>query len=74
MEINSVDISILRTKLHRPPISSDHIHRIRLLERLNKNRYKAIYPDLGTGRLRQEHAGELLAGVMRTPQRMGVAI
>jgi LuxR family maltose regulon positive regulatory protein len=40
MEINSVDISILRTKLHRPPISSDHIHRTRLLERLNKNRYR----------------------------------
>ena len=40
MEINSADISILRTKLHRPPISSDHIHRIRLLERLNKNRYR----------------------------------
>lgn len=29
--------SLLRTKLHRPPVADDHVHRVRLLEHLDEN-------------------------------------
>jgi LuxR family maltose regulon positive regulatory protein len=35
-------LSILRTKLHRPPIPRDHVHRARLLERLEERRYRPL--------------------------------
>ncbi|MGD8693632.1 MAG: AAA family ATPase, partial [Syntrophobacterales bacterium] len=34
--------TILRTKLHRPPIPRDHVHRARLLERLEQRRYRPL--------------------------------
>jgi LuxR family maltose regulon positive regulatory protein len=30
-------LSLIRTKLHRPPVAADHLHRQHLLERLEKN-------------------------------------
>ncbi len=33
---------IIRTKLHRPPIPEDHVHRPRLLEQLEKSRRKQL--------------------------------
>ena len=32
----------LRTKLHRPPVAEDHLHRKRLLERLNKHIHRPL--------------------------------
>ncbi|MGI9571367.1 MAG: hypothetical protein ACR2PH_16870 [Desulfobulbia bacterium] len=37
MKKEAAAIPILRTKLHRPPISGDHLHRTHLLEQLEKN-------------------------------------
>jgi len=33
---------ILRTKLHRPPVSRDHLHRGHLLDRLNQGRHRPL--------------------------------
>ena len=33
---------ILRTKLHRPPVSRDHLHRGHLLDRLNQHRHRPL--------------------------------
>jgi LuxR family maltose regulon positive regulatory protein len=30
-------LPLIRTKLHRPPVAADHLHRQHLLERLEKN-------------------------------------
>jgi ATP/maltotriose-dependent transcriptional regulator MalT len=35
-------IPIIRTKLHRPPIPENHIHRPRLLEQLEKGRHRQL--------------------------------
>jgi LuxR family maltose regulon positive regulatory protein len=35
-------IPILNTKLHRPALGSDHVHRTRLLDRLNKRLYRPL--------------------------------
>jgi LuxR family maltose regulon positive regulatory protein len=35
-------IPLIRTKLHRPPVVSDHIHRPRLLKQLNRNRQRPL--------------------------------
>ena len=37
MKSDTADIPILRTKLHRPPVVAGHLHRQRLLDRLEKN-------------------------------------
>lgn len=37
MKSDTADIPILRTKLHRPPVIAGHLHRQRLLDRLEKN-------------------------------------
>jgi LuxR family maltose regulon positive regulatory protein len=42
MKSEAAAIPILRTKLHRPPISGDHLHRTHLLERLEKNLYRPL--------------------------------
>ncbi len=39
---DATDIQILRTKLHRPPVPEDHVHRSRLLERLEKGRQRPL--------------------------------
>ena len=33
---------ILRTKLHRPPVSRDHLHRGHLLDRLNQHQHRSL--------------------------------
>ena len=35
-------IPLLRTKLHRPPVPVDHLHRSELLERLDKGRHQPV--------------------------------
>ncbi len=35
-------ISILRTKLHRPPIDGAHLHRRHLLDKLSQARYRPL--------------------------------
>ena len=35
-------IPLLRTKLHRPPVPTDHLHRPELLERLDKGRHQPV--------------------------------
>jgi len=42
MADEATTLSILRTKLHRPPIPRDHVHRARLLERLEERRYRPL--------------------------------
>jgi len=42
MSDNGTAISVLRTKLHRPPVVSDHLHRQRLLDRLNRHRNRPL--------------------------------
>jgi len=42
MADETITLSILRTKLHRPPVPSDHVHRPRLLERLEERRYRPL--------------------------------
>jgi NTE family protein len=45
--IESGALSLNRTKLHRPPVTSDHLHRIRL-DRLDMNRHQPLrYLNLG---------------------------
>ena len=33
---------MLKTKLHRPPLTAEHIHRSRLISRFEKNYYKPL--------------------------------
>ncbi len=35
-------LPLIRTKLHRPPVTQDHLHRERLLDRLEKNRQRPL--------------------------------
>ena len=42
MTDKEISPSILRTKLHRPPVAKDHLHRERLLDRLEKNRQRPL--------------------------------
>lgn len=42
MKSESAAIPILRTKLHRPLIAADHLHRTHLMERLEKNLYRPL--------------------------------
>ena len=42
MSSNVTAISVLRTKLHRPPVVTDHLHRQRLLDRLNRHRNRPL--------------------------------
>jgi LuxR family maltose regulon positive regulatory protein len=35
-------IPLLRTKLRRPPVARDHVHRTRLLNRLKKRLYRPL--------------------------------
>jgi len=37
-------LPLIRTKLHRPPVTKDHLHRERLLDRLEKNRQRPLTP------------------------------
>ena len=37
MKSDTADIPLLRTKPHRPPVVAGHLHRQRLLDRLEKN-------------------------------------
>jgi len=86
MEDEKFSPTIIRTKLHLPPIQKGHLHRRRLLDRLDEHLQRpltlisapagygkttlascwlppaSVNPDFGAGRLRQDHAGELLAG------------
>ena len=39
---NTTDIPILQTKLHQPSIPEGHVHRSRLLERLEKGRQRPL--------------------------------
>jgi hypothetical protein len=56
-------LPLIRTKLHRPPVTKNHLHRERLLDRLEKNQQRPLTL-VGTGWLRQEHLVELLAGLV----------
>jgi LuxR family maltose regulon positive regulatory protein len=42
MSDNGTAISVLRTKLHRPPVVTNHLHRQRLLDRLNRHRNRPL--------------------------------
>ena len=42
MVANSTIIPLIRTKLHRPPVAREHVHRTRLLDRLNKRFYRPL--------------------------------
>jgi len=35
-------LPIIRTKLHRPPVAGDHVHRAHLLDRLNEHLYRPL--------------------------------
>ncbi len=35
-------LPIIRTKLHRPPVAGDHVHRAHLLDRLNEHIYRPL--------------------------------
>jgi LuxR family maltose regulon positive regulatory protein len=37
MSSQTTNLPLIRTKLHRPPVAADHLHRQRLLDRLGKN-------------------------------------
>jgi len=36
----TTSLSIIRTKLHRPPVASDHVHRVQMLDRLTERLYR----------------------------------
>ncbi len=36
----TTSVSIIRTKLHRPPVASDHVHRVQMLDRLTERLYR----------------------------------
>ena len=42
MVADSTIIPLIRTKLHRPPVAREHVHRTRLLDRLNKRLYRPL--------------------------------
>ena len=42
MADETTTIPFIRTKLHRPPVPRDHVHRARLLERLEQRRYRPL--------------------------------
>jgi len=42
MEANSTIIPLIRTKLHRPPVAPEHVHRTQLLDRLNKHLHRPL--------------------------------
>ena len=42
MSDNGNAVSVLRTKLHRPPVVTDHLRRQRLLDRLNRHRNRPL--------------------------------
>jgi LuxR family maltose regulon positive regulatory protein len=42
MADETTSISLLRTKLQRPPIAGDHVHRLQLLERLDQRRQRPL--------------------------------
>ena len=42
MSDNGMAIQVLRTKLHRPPVVKDHLHRQRLLDRLDQHRHRPL--------------------------------
>ena len=44
MADETITIPLIRTKLHRPPVASDHMHRPRLLERLDQRRERPLTP------------------------------
>jgi DNA-binding NarL/FixJ family response regulator len=60
--------SIIHTKLHRPLIPQNHVHRSRLLEQLEKGLRKQLTTGIGPGRIWQECPVELLGGKLRLPQ------
>jgi LuxR family maltose regulon positive regulatory protein len=35
-------LPLIRTKLHRPPVAGDHVHRPQLLDRLNKQLHRSL--------------------------------
>jgi len=39
MATDTTPVPLIRTKLHRPPVPTDHVHRSRLLEELEKGRW-----------------------------------
>jgi DNA-binding NarL/FixJ family response regulator len=63
---------ILRTKLHRPPVSADIIPRVRLIELLEQGRQQAHDPDLRPCRVRQKRPCEPVPGDMRMPRSLAV--
>ena len=42
MKVEQSNLPRLRTKLHRPPVAEDHLHRRHLLERLNKRIHRPL--------------------------------
>jgi short subunit fatty acid transporter len=46
MKDEVIPLSFIRTKLHRPPVFSDHVHRMKLLDRLHQNRHRPLPPGL----------------------------
>ena len=42
MVADSTIIPLIRTKLHRPPVAREHVHRTRLLDRLNKRLHRPL--------------------------------
>jgi hypothetical protein len=39
---NKDPLPLIRTKLHRPPVAGDHVHRPQLLDRLNKQLHRSL--------------------------------
>ena len=42
MADETTTIPLMRTKLHRPPVAKDHLHRQHLLDRLNRNLHRPL--------------------------------
>ncbi len=42
MADETTTIPLIRTKLHRPPVAKDHLHRQHLLDRLNRNLHRPL--------------------------------
>jgi LuxR family maltose regulon positive regulatory protein len=42
MADETTSIPLVRTKLHRPPVPRDHVHRARLVERLEERSYRPL--------------------------------
>ena len=62
--------ALLFTKLHRPPVTGDRIDRPRLIEHVESRPARPAEPGQRGGRLRQNHAGQL---VDREPDRVAGA-